>query len=43
MMQIINKDSLIYTRSTFILVVFTKLDCKDDQLDDVRIIQIKSM
>jgi len=34
MMQTINEDSLIYTCSTLILAVFTKLDCKDDQLDE---------
>ena len=33
-MQTINEGSLIYTRSTLILNVFTKLDCKDDQLDE---------
>ncbi len=33
-MQAINEDSLIYTRSTLTLNVFTELDCKDDQLDE---------
>ncbi len=33
-MQTINEDFLIYTRSTLILNVFTKLDCKDNQLDE---------
>ncbi len=34
MMQTINQGSLTYTRSTLTLTVFTKLDCKDDQLDE---------
>ena len=34
MMQTINEDFLIYTRLTLILIIFTKLDCKDDQLDE---------
>ncbi len=33
-MQAINEGSLAYTRSTLTLAVFTKLDCKGDQLGE---------
>ena len=34
MMQTININSLTLTRFTLILIIFTKLDCKDDQFNE---------